>query len=90
MKEIILLMLLCWLLALSFAAGIKCYDCDGDCADEYEGSTSHEQDCSEIGYTDDGSCYKSKFGTDLLGSWIYTGQWIELYAYFFNSLIINS
>jgi len=74
MKEIILLMLLCWLLALSFAAGIKCYDCDGDCADEYEGSTSHEQDCSEIGYTDDGSCYKSKFGTDLLGSWIYTGQ----------------
>ncbi|KAF6024353.1 hypothetical protein EB796_017354 [Bugula neritina] len=63
MRVLIVAAVLCGMLAVSYAAGTKCYVCssvDGECADEYTGDSSHEQDCSEVGYTDDGSCSKLK------------------------------
>jgi len=65
------------MLAVSYAAGTKCYVCssvDGECADEYTGDSSHEQDCSEVGYTDDGSCSKLKATAKAGGAKASTGM----------------
>jgi len=62
---------------VSYAAGTKCYVCssvDGECADEYTGDSSHEQDCSEVGYTDDGSCSKLKATAKAGGAKASTGM----------------
>ena len=55
----------------------KCYVCSdvgGSCADRYSIS-SHEQDCSDWGFLDDGGCSKYKHRIKVLGTWLISSEW---------------
>lgn len=55
----------------------SCYVCDSTvdtCSDEYSGAADHEIDCeSDISYTEDGGCSKTKSQAKVFGIKAVTG-----------------